>query len=188
MQQTRRLSLLATPLTALLLVFALASPAAAATLNAKLAVLSSWTQPTATSFNAWNAARIDQARWASYGFDWSTDHCSLSPDQPLGFDFRTACWHHDFGYRNYKALGRFTANRARVDRTFYFDMRTSCRAYTPVVRPACYSVAWTYYRAVVTFGALNVPEESLSQAATMKANALATAASTNQSTLSHRAE
>ena len=49
----------------------------------------------------------------SYGFDWSTDYCSASPDQPLGFDFRLSCWRHDFGYRNYKAVGAFPANKSR---------------------------------------------------------------------------
>src|SRR4051794_14308568 len=49
----------------------------------------SLTQPTATSTNAWNAARVDRGAWSSYGFDWSTD----------------------YGYRNYKAVGQFPATR-----------------------------------------------------------------------------
>jgi phospholipase A2-like protein len=57
---------------------------------------------TAASYNAWNSARQNQSAWSAYAFDWSTDYCSSSPDQPLGFDFRIPCWHHDFGYRNYR--------------------------------------------------------------------------------------
>src|SRR4051812_12810719 len=86
--------------------------------GSKLEVLSSWTQTTATSYNSWNAARQNQAGWASYGFDWSTDYCSSSPDNPLGYDFELSCWHHDFGYRNYKAVGQFPANKDRIDTMF----------------------------------------------------------------------
>src|SRR3954453_1121910 len=84
-----------------------AGAASAATATDKLSVLASWTQPTAASTAAWNAARLNRGPWASYGFDWSTDYCSDSPDNPLGFQFSTSCWHHDFGYRNYKAAGKF---------------------------------------------------------------------------------
>jgi hypothetical protein len=120
--------------------------ASAATVSAadRLTVLSHWTQPTTSSYQAWNAARLDRGPWQSYGFDWSTDYCSSSPDKPLGFDFTISCWHHDFGYRNYKVAGAFPANKPRVDDTFY----------SAVVRPACYSLAWTYYTAVHLFGSL----------------------------------
>jgi hypothetical protein len=120
----------------------------------KAEVLLGWTQPTAASTAAWNAARTDRDAWSRYGFDWSTDYCSFSPDNPLGFDFALSCWHHDFGYRNYKAVGTFSANKARLDTTFYADMRRTCGRYGVVVRPACYSLAWTYYQAVHVFGSL----------------------------------
>ena len=68
--------------TLVLTVPATAAHAAAAT---KAEVLSSWTQPTAASTNAWNAARLDRGPWAAYQFDWSTDYCSSSPENPLGF-------------------------------------------------------------------------------------------------------
>jgi Prokaryotic phospholipase A2 len=110
--------------------------------------------PTAASYNAWNGARLNRAPWQSYRFDWSTDYCSASPDKPLGFDFTLPCWHHDFGYRNYKDVGTFPANKARVDDTFYADLRRLCTTYSTLVRPACYSLAWTYYAAVHTFGSL----------------------------------
>ena len=128
--------------------------ASAATAAQKLAVLASWTQPTAVSYDAWNTARLHRARWASYRFDWSTDYCTASPERPLGYDFTLACWHHDFGYRNYKAMGRFAANKDRLDIVFYADLRRVCATYQLVLQPACYSLAWTYYQAVHIFGSL----------------------------------
>lgn len=160
---------------ALLLALGIASPAQAAAVP-KLTVLASWTQPNATSSGAWNAARTNQAPWQDYRFDWSTDYCSASPDQPLGFDFRLSCWHHDFGYRNYKAVGQFNANKPRVDDTFYYDLKTKCSTYSVVVRPACYSLAWTYYEAVSLFGSLRVAQADLDRAAALKAQGEAAAA------------
>ncbi len=98
----RRTLVLLISLVALLIPAGVAN--AATTTTTKAQVLSNWTQPTASSYTAWNAARLDRGPWAGYGFDWSTDYCSASPDNPLGFDFTLACWHHDFGYRNYKAI------------------------------------------------------------------------------------
>jgi hypothetical protein len=145
----------------LLLATLLAAPTGAhATTASKAEVLAKWTQPTAASTAAWNAARLDRATWASYGFDWTTDYCSSSPDNPLGFRFSNSCWHHDFGYRNYKDLGTFPANKARVDDTFYADLRRVCAGYSSLVRPACYSLAWTYYQAVRVFGSLSQVQKS----------------------------
>ena len=143
-------------LVVLISAFALLAPsvAASAATDSKATVLSRWTQTTAASTAAWNAARLDRAPWASYGFDWATDYCSSSPDKPLGFDFTNACWHHDFGYRNYKDLGAFPANKDRVDDVFYADLKRKCATYSTVTRPACYSLAWTYYEAVSIFGSL----------------------------------
>jgi hypothetical protein len=163
-----RLLLLA-PLAGLVLVATAASPAFAVTTEEKAAVLSSWSQSTTASFNAWNAARQNQGAWSAYGFDWSTDYCSSSPDQPLGFDFRLPCHHHDFGYRNYKNLGTFPANKSRIDDYFYF------------VRPACNSLAWTYYTAVKEFGSLAaVSQPDLDRAASLKARGLAAQAAAAQ--------
>src|SRR5437879_1240621 len=89
-----------------------ATPASAATFDPKVAVLSGWTQASAGSYTGWHTARDDQPAWADYAFDWSTDFCSASPDEPLGFDFRLPCARHDFGYRNYKVVGLFSANKA----------------------------------------------------------------------------
>jgi hypothetical protein len=156
------------------LLFALAAvfPATAATAaDSKATVLARWTQPTAASTAAWNAARNDRGPWASYGFDWSTDYCSSSPDNPLGFSFNNSCWHHDFGYRNYKAIGQFPANKARVDDTFYADLKRVCAGYSAAVRPACNSLAWTYYQAVKLFGSLaSVQQADIDKAATLLKN------------------
>jgi hypothetical protein len=156
-------------------VLGLLAPAGlAAAATGKLSVLSSWTQTTASSYNTWNLARQNQATWAGYHFDWSTDYCSSSPDNPVGFDFKLSCWHHDFGYRNYKAVGRFPANKNRLDNMFYADLKRKCATYSNVTRAACYSLAWTYYQAVHIFGSVAaVSPADLDRAAQMKRQALA---------------
>ncbi|MDG6102412.1 phospholipase [Dactylosporangium aurantiacum] len=162
----RRVAVLAS--LALAGIISTASPATAATVEEKLAVMSSWSQPTAASYDAWNSARQHQSDWASYGFDWSTDYCSTSPDQPLGFDFRLPCQRHDFGYRNYKAVGQFPANKSRIDDAFYRDLKAKCATYNAFVRPACTSLAWTYYQAVAAFGSVVVSDADLQRAADLK--------------------
>jgi Prokaryotic phospholipase A2 len=140
--------------TALLTLLGLAGPAAAAPPD-KPQVMSSWTQTSASSYSAWNSARQNQGAWAAYGFDWSTDYCSSSPDNPLGFDFTLSCYRHDFGYRNYKAIGQFPANKPRLDSAFYEDLKRRCNTYGAVVRPACLALAWIYYQAVSIFGSVS---------------------------------
>ncbi|MDO0931785.1 phospholipase [Streptomyces sp. DG2A-72] len=115
-------------------------------------VLSNWTQTSASSYNAWAAARANQSAWAAYEFNWSTDYCSSSPDNPFGFPFATSCARHDFGYRNYKAAGAFDANKARLDSAFYEDLKRVCNSYSGGTKNACTSTAWTYYQAVKAFG------------------------------------
>ncbi|MGC4803904.1 phospholipase [Micromonospora sp. DT233] len=174
----RRLTtLLATGALALLTALGAASPAAAVTPDQKLAVLSSWTQTSAASYNSWNSARLNQAAWSEYAFTWSTDYCSSSPDNPLGFNFKLSCHRHDFGYRNYKAVGRFPANKARLDNALYADLKRVCATYNAIVRPACNSLAWTYYEAVSAFGTVAaVKQTDLDRAARIKADAEARAA------------
>jgi hypothetical protein len=168
----RRLStLLAAVALALITVLGVATPAAAVTTAQKLSVLSSWTQTSASSYNSWNAARNNRAPWAEYNFNWSTDYCSSSPDNPLGFNFTLSCYRHDFGYRNYKEMSQFTANKPRLDSAFYEDLKRVCATYNAVVRPACLSLAWTYYQAVRIFGNLTVSQADLDRAAKMKADA-----------------
>jgi Prokaryotic phospholipase A2 len=164
------------PLVALVAALAvlLSTGAAASSTADRLAVLTSWTKTSVASYNAWNSARQNQGAWKQYGFDWTTDYCSDSPDQPLGFDFRVACWHHDFGYRNWKAAGKFAANKDRVDSTLYADLKRKCATYRPVTRPGCYSLAWTYYQAVHYFGSFaTVTPADLQRAAKANQEALA---------------
>ncbi|MEV6228475.1 phospholipase [Saccharopolyspora shandongensis] len=80
--------------------------------------------------------------------DWSSDGCSMSPDKPLGYKFRTSCERHDFGYRNYKKQDRFgEADRKKVDDNFKADMYSVCGS--DVV---CKGTANIYYYAVREFG------------------------------------
>ncbi|MFF4878268.1 phospholipase [Micromonospora sp. NPDC000668] len=169
----RRLAtLIASGALALLAALAVASPAAAVTPQQRLSVLSSWTQTSASSYNSWNNARTNRAPWAEYAFDWSTDYCSSSPDNPLGFTFNLGCYRHDFGYRNYKAVGQFSANKSRLDSAFYQDLKRVCATYNAIVRPACNSLAWTYYQAVSIFGSVAaVQQADIDRAARMKADA-----------------
>jgi hypothetical protein len=139
----------------------LAIPAHAVTLEERLAALSRFTQPTSTSFNDWHAAWQNQAGWTDYAFNWSTDLCSNSPDQPLGFDFRLSCRRHDFGYRNYQSLNRFPSNKGRLDDAFYFDMRQVCARYSGIPKRTCDGLAWTYYQAVRQFGGLVVSDKQI---------------------------
>ncbi|MFE2286486.1 phospholipase [Streptomyces sp. NPDC059443] len=145
----RRLAAVAA--TAMTGIVAFAGPATAAPAD-KPQVLSSWTQTSAASYNTWLAARASQGDWSSYGFDWSTDYCSSSPDNPFGFPFKTACARHDFGYRNYKAAGSFAANKPRLDDALYADLKRVCSGYSTVKKASCDSTAWTYYQAVKAFG------------------------------------
>jgi hypothetical protein len=154
-------SLFAAAAVSLVTFLSLAIPAHAVTLEQKLAAMSSFTQPTSTSFSEWNSAWQNQAAWADYAFNWSTDLCSSSPDQPLGFDFRMSCRRHDFGYRNYKAFNQFPSNKGRVDDAFYFDMRQECARHSGIARSTCDGLAWTYYQAVRQFGDLVVRDEQI---------------------------
>ncbi|MDB1087779.1 phospholipase [Streptomyces sp. ACA25] len=148
----RRLSTTVAALaTTLLALVAIAAPATAAPAD-KAQVLSSWTQTSAASYNSWAAANSNKGAWSAYGFDWSTDYCSWSPDNPLGFPFSQSCARHDFGYRNYKAAGQFSANKARLDSAFYEDLKRVCNRYTGATRTTCNGTAWTYYQAVRAFG------------------------------------
>ncbi|MEU7472537.1 phospholipase [Streptomyces sp. NPDC044984] len=111
----------------------------------KSQVLASWTQTSSSSYSLWTAARANRSAW-------STDHCSSSPDNPFGFPFSTACARHDFGYRNYKAAGTFSAHKSRLDSAFHEDLKRVCNGYGGATKTACDSTAWTYYQAVRAFG------------------------------------
>ena len=69
-------------------------------------------------------------------------------------------------------MGTFSANKSRLDSAFYEDLKRVCATYNSVVRPACYSLAWTYYQAVSIFGSVAaVQQADLDRAARMKADA-----------------
>jgi phospholipase A2-like protein len=61
-------------------------------------------------------------------------------------------------------MSTFTANKSRVDSMFYFDLKAKCNTYNVFVRPACLSLAWTYYQAVSTFGSLRGPQREIENA------------------------
>jgi Prokaryotic phospholipase A2 len=153
----------------------LAQPAVAAPAD-KPAVLASFTQTSVSSYNAFFAARANQAAWAAYAFDWSTDKCSDSPDNPLGFPFENGCIRHDFGYRNYKAIGTFSANKARLDDMLLADLERVCARYSGLTKAACTSLAHTYYEAVHIFGSVVVTQADLDRAAGIMRSAAANAA------------
>ncbi len=147
----RALTGLAFSASALFAVITATAPASAAPAD-KPQVLSNWTQTSASSYNAFIAARNNQGAYASYDFDWSTDYCSDSPDNPLGFPFQLSCARHDFGYRNYKDEGDFSANKARLDSMLYADLERVCATYSGASKTACDALAWTYYQAVKNLG------------------------------------
>jgi hypothetical protein len=123
----------------------------------KLTVATGWTQPTPASYAAWAAARAHQPAWSRYRFDWSTDYCTASPDEPLGFDFRLPCARHDFGHRNLTALGVWSTSESRVDAAFHDDLLAVCAHYGTFRRPVCATLATTYYDAVRIAGAITNP-------------------------------
>ncbi|MEU3503431.1 phospholipase [Streptomyces hundungensis] len=148
----RRRTTLSMTATAALALAALATAPAQAAPADKAQVLASFTQTGAASSTAWQAAHNDQARWAAYDFNWTTDYCSKSPDNPLGFPFKLSCARHDFGYRNYKAAGQFPANKARIDSALYEDLKRVCAPYGTAKKASCNATAWTYYQAVKALG------------------------------------
>ena len=157
-------ALLLAVLLSLMGLIGLAQPALAAPAD-KPAVLASFTQTSVTSYNAFFAARANQPAWAAYAFDWSTDKCSSSPYNPLGFPFANGCIRHDFGYRNYKAIGAFSANKARLDTMLLADLERVCVRYSGFTKAACDSLAHTYYEAVHVFGSVVVTQADLDRAA-----------------------
>jgi hypothetical protein len=150
MRPTAKKGLVAAGVTAAALL-ATAAPAEAVPAD-KAQVLASFTQTSATSYNAWASAEANRSAWSAYAFNWSTDYCSSSPDNPFGFPFQKSCHRHDFGYRNYKEMGTFSANKSRLDSAFYEDLKRVCNRYSGATQTACNSTAWVYYQAVRALG------------------------------------
>jgi hypothetical protein len=88
----------------------------------------------------------------------NNDGCSTpgpNISRPGGFDFRTACDMHDYGYgligNTYKGYAYYLdrSKKSNVDNAFHTTMKTySCKHYFITKRPACNSYAWGYYKAV----------------------------------------
>lgn len=107
-----------------------------------------------TSLDGFVSLRADRPH--DEQLDWSSDACSWSPDEPLGYEFTQSCLRHDFGYRNYQDQDRFTEpHRLRIDDRFRADMYTRCDGDV-----TCQGVANVYYFAVRQFGdvATSTPE------------------------------
>ncbi len=76
--------------------------------------------------------------------DWTTDGCSapIVGSEGRSFNFRTACDRHDFGYRNFKALGLFdTSTRTLIDEQLHRDMNRACDSQRRTLKVRC--VAWS---------------------------------------------
>ena len=87
-----------------------------------------------------------------------------------------SCWHHDFGYRNYKAIGTFPANKARLDSMLLADLERVCARYSGLTKAACDSLAHTYYQAVHIFGSVVVTQSDVDRAAAIMRSGVASAA------------
>ncbi|KAI6353326.1 hypothetical protein MCOR25_009044 [Pyricularia grisea] len=85
--------------------------------------------------------------------DWTSDGCTSSPDNPLGFPFTPACNRHDFGYQNYRIQSRFTqSNKFNIDNNFLLDLNNQCNGLNIIARGTCRALADVYYAAVRAFG------------------------------------
>ena len=136
MTPRRLTTILLAPIAGIVLALLVATPAAAVTPSRSSAVLSSFTQTNATSYNGWNAARQNQGAWAEYAFDWSTDYCSASPDQPLGLRLPALVLPARLRVPQLQgAWASSDANKPRIDDAFYFDLRAKCATYNVFVRP-----------------------------------------------------
>lgn len=111
-------------------------------------------------------AFIDVRAQAPYDdqLDWSSDSCSWSPDQPIGYNFDPGCKRHDFGYRNYQLQNLFTeANRLSIDQNFRDDLYGICDGDW-----LCEGTADVYYNAVRQFGALSADTAAALRAGDVK--------------------
>ena len=76
--------------------------------------------------------------------DWSNDGCSapIVGSEGRSFNFRTACDRHDFGYRNFKAIGLFdTSTRTLIDEQLHRDMNKACDSQRRTFKVRC--IAWS---------------------------------------------
>ncbi|WP_051789709.1 MULTISPECIES: phospholipase A2 [unclassified Streptomyces] len=150
------------------------SPSVTASLTKaqKLSKLKNLTEDSNASTGRWldamNQHMAHKQAIEKYKFNWKTDYCTDSPDTlPGGYDFKMACWRHDFGYRNYKGLiGNYyfkkNGHKKRVDKALLRDLYSACD-YKPWADPlpaserkrlraACRKTAEKYYGAVSAAG------------------------------------
>ncbi|MEU1009648.1 phospholipase A2 [Streptomyces sp. NPDC005890] len=149
-----------------------ASVTASLTKAQKLSKLKNLTEDSNASTGRWldamNQHMAHKQAIEKYKFNWKTDYCTDSPDTlPGGYNFKMACWRHDFGYRNYKGLiGNYyfkkNGHKKRVDKALLRDLYTACD-YKPWADPlpaserkrlraACRKTAEKYYGAVSAAG------------------------------------
>lgn len=106
----------------------------------------------------WHKPYWKQTPTGHYVVGINNDGCSTpgpNISKPSGFNFRSACDTHDYGYgligNTYKGYRYYLdrSKKANVDNAFYTTMKTySCNAYFITRRPGCKSIAYTYYKAV----------------------------------------
>jgi hypothetical protein len=87
--------------------------------------------------------------------DWTTDGCSapVVGSEGRSFNFRSACWRHDFGYRNFKRLGTFNQFvRLQIDEQFRLDTETTCAPRVRTARFRCFAWAEVFFVAVRASG------------------------------------
>lgn len=88
----------------------------------------------------------------------NNDGCSTpgpNVSKPKGFNFRSACDMHDYGYgligNTYKGYKYYLdrSKKSNVDNAFHTTMKTySCKKYGVMSRPECEGWAYAYYKAV----------------------------------------
>jgi hypothetical protein len=86
-----------------------------------------------------------------------TNGCTMSPDAPLGAEFKEVCNNHDVCYARFNdghhIYGTNEDGRKKCDLFFLYDMSVVCKDKPAGVRRnACYVSASTYYNAVRLLG------------------------------------
>ncbi|MFD8025756.1 phospholipase A2 [Streptomyces lavendulae] len=135
------------------------------------------TEPGDVATRAWLLAQSSNGKGEPdpYGFRWDNNGCNVIGDSlhNVGFEYKSACARHDFGYRNYRdALGEegfrngvpgvtgggTDSPKNRVDQVFRQDLLRSCNASRypapklPINDWACQKAAEKVWLAVVVGG------------------------------------
>ncbi|MFI6505362.1 phospholipase A2 [Nonomuraea typhae] len=127
----------------------------------KMHMLALLTEASGAGWSRWKAMDDGDGYYRTgYNWDYSTDLCSASPDQPIlglapfeRIDWRKQCTRHDFGYRNHKAMHAFDhKQKVRIDKMFLKDMILACDAQTYRYNAKCIALAGVYYWFVRRYG------------------------------------